>query len=102
MPDRARTFSLEIPVNQAPVAGPHEAFIPAYFGPWEAAYWTALRSLAPAAVVVNPENGPGTGEHNGYRVLVADLERAGTEVFGYISTDWLRWEMSCSMFIMEV
>ncbi len=106
-PPRARTSSLEMSVNHAPLSG-HSAlpvssegalsqsavtarvFVPAYFGPWETDHWAALRSLAPAAVIVNPDNGPGTDEHDGYRSLVANLEGAGTAVFGYVSTDWLR------------
>ena len=63
--------------------------VPAYFGPWEVEQWATLERLAPAAVIVNPANGPGQAELAGYRALAHRLCAQGTEVFGYVATAWL-------------
>ena len=73
-----------------PSGGPHRAFVPAYFGPWETRHWATLVKHRPAAVVVNPASGPGTSEHHGYRALVASLHALGIGVYGYIATNWLQ------------
>lgn len=63
--------------------------VPAYFGPWEVDQWAELERQRPAAIIVNPANGPGEVEHDGYRALVARLIEQGAEVFGYVATSWL-------------
>lgn len=65
------------------------SMVPAYFGPWEVEQWAALERQRPAAVIVNPANGPGQAEVAGYRALADRFSTQGTEVFGYVATGWL-------------
>jgi hypothetical protein len=62
--------------------------VPAYFGPWEHAHWEALVHANPATVVINPDSGPGTEPHLGYRSLISRLQARGVSVLGYITTSW--------------
>jgi Spherulation-specific family 4 len=64
--------------------------VPAYFGPWQQADWIALKSDAPAVVVINPNSGPGQVRHPGYRTLVRSLRNRGCDVYGYVTTAWLQ------------
>ena len=64
--------------------------VPAYFGPWETREWDVLLARRPAVVIVNPANGPGTKPHVGYCEIIDRCSSVGAEVFGYLSTRWLR------------
>jgi hypothetical protein len=60
--------------------------VPAYFRPgsnWDVASrpGTAIRYL-----VLNPASGPGTAVHTGYAAAVAEAQRAGIAVLGYVDT----------------
>jgi hypothetical protein len=63
--------------------------IPAYFGPWDLASWTALLRDRPVVAVINPDTGPGIRRHPGYVPLVRAMRRAGVRVLGYVPTGWL-------------
>ena len=71
--------------------------VPAYFGPWDRANWSALLAARPTVVIINPDSGPGRRRHGGYRPLVRALQAGGTRVLGYVSTRWLSVapEVSC-------
>lgn len=79
-----------LPTSPPPHSTPFpRALVPAYFGPWEVAEWAALQRLRPAGVVLNPDSGAGDAEHAGYRPIAQWFASQGTEVFGYIATNWL-------------
>ncbi len=60
--------------------------VPAYFGPWERAHWAQLLTNRPRVVVINPDTGPGSRIHSGYRSLISQMLRGGTTVLGYVPT----------------
>jgi Spherulation-specific family 4 len=63
--------------------------VPAYFGPWQHHDWSALIAAQPSMAVINPDTGPGSRRHAGYRPLVAQLANRGCAVLGYVTTSWL-------------
>jgi hypothetical protein len=84
--------------NIAPVRiGYHYAgiLIPLYSGPsydqkdWDNILW-ASREKIPLAVIVNPNNGPGTHLHSDYLSIIGLLKRAGNKALGYIPTDYAK------------
>jgi hypothetical protein len=63
------------------------ALVPAYLKPSELAPLIAHPDRN-RLVVVNPENGPGAAVNSAYADAIAQLQRTGTGVMGYVRTDY--------------
>jgi hypothetical protein len=70
-------------------AGPHcqSSFVPAFFPPqdWSQA---ATGGRNPAVIILNPASGPGAAPDPVFRPAIASAEGAGTNVIGYIGTNY--------------
>jgi hypothetical protein len=69
--------------------------IPAYLDPNTPSAAAALARIAAGAnqlgpVVLNVANGPGDSPDSAYRTVIAELQLAGFDVFGYVNTDYAR------------
>ncbi|NUT40753.1 MAG: hypothetical protein HOV86_12275 [Thermoactinospora sp.] len=70
-------------------ATPVPALVPAYFHPATASdSWRRLLANPPRMVVVNLDGGPGRAKDPDVAPLIGRLMAAGTEVLGYVDTDF--------------
>jgi Spherulation-specific family 4 len=69
------------------------SFVPAFFPPQE---WNqAVRGgHGPAVLILNPASGPGTAPDPAFQAAVRQLTGAGTDVIGYIGTDYSQQPLS--------
>lgn len=75
--------------ERAVAAAPFPACVPAYFHPdQDKDAWRRLLAVPPRMVVINPADGPGLTKDPAYLSPVARLLAAGTEVLGYVYTDF--------------
>ncbi|MEV0587969.1 spherulation-specific family 4 protein [Nonomuraea sp. NPDC050310] len=71
------------------LAAPVPACVPAYFHPGQGGdAWRRLLAHPPRMVVLNLGDGPGEAKDPAFPPLVARLLAAGTEVLGYVDTDF--------------
>lgn len=70
-------------------AAPPEACVPAYFHPGRATdAWRRLLANPPRLAVLNLDEGPGQAKDSAYPPVISRLVAAGTEVLGYVDTDF--------------
>jgi hypothetical protein len=62
--------------------------VPAYWDPDE--QWQRIIADAPTVgmIIFNPDNGPGTATKSGYTAAIAQAQKAGIIVLGYVSTQY--------------
>jgi hypothetical protein len=75
-------------------SGCQSTFVPAYF--YSSSIWTQAIDTrpAPAVMLLNVDNGPGTGPLSHFQTLVAQAHDAGITVLGYSSTSYAQTAIS--------
>jgi Spherulation-specific family 4 len=72
----------------AVTAGTVHMIVPAYWDP--DAQWQRIIADAPTVgmIIFNPQNGPGAATNAAYPPIIAQAQKAGIRVLGYVSTDY--------------
>jgi hypothetical protein len=70
------------------LAGTVHLIVPAYWDPDD--QWQQIIASAPTVgmIIFNPNSGPGTAAKPGYAAAIAQAQKAGIKVLGYVSTQY--------------
>src|SRR5580765_227010 len=86
-----RLISIFLAATLTANAAPLGVMVPAYFYPTPGGLWDSLSNAAthiPLVAIMNPNNGPDTGQNPDYVAAVNSVHSAGGKVTGYVYTSY--------------